>query len=780
MAKLSSILFNRAINQFLECDDLESKKGKQITEKISLSAKDFLEKIFVAITQAPEPQKAILIAICRKHVEGFSEAFFLDSLSHDETIFRRAASDILAKSKPLNSDKLLSRLKPGKASNTEIMALLRLQLKTLNPEKLVNTAVKLDDSYGVQLLKLAAESELPVDLDNLRFHPDKISDPTVRASLVRYLGNITQLAVVEMITRFLTDSNKMVVLEALSSLSHLNFRFDTAVILPFLADMNNVEQKLALEIIDKQADAALIPRLPPYLASKSQLINYMLYKIIASHATEEGLEGFLSQLEKQESWTREQVVNELQVLENENLSLVARGLCAHDDEFIRNSAQKFSGYQLDAGDLEKIGEFALNENWQVRQRAIQTLGKSANQQAIPVLQEVLVQWPDTANSVLEAVRLLGFSNGLEIAFQCLANAEVSVQRAALETIVAITTEQDAEDALENIVTCLPRLNQELKELANKILTEFATRFGLATAVFDTNLAPNPALGDTVGKRSGLPQLKPGSSWMDRYQVRKEIGQGSMGQVVLVEDEMIEELLILKFMHPELTIDKASRERFKREVKYARRVGHPNVIRVHDLLLKDDVCAISMEYFKSRGLEKFLGEGEYFDTREGLQILYQVSDGMAAAHDQSVIHRDLKPSNILINDKGLVKVADFGIASASSSADSTLTKTGSIIGSPAYLAPERAMAKEVDNRSDIYSLGVIAYYMFAGKLPYVGRPMDVLHKHREGNAAMVDEVNPAANSEVARLVKRMMAVEPDQRPQSMIEVRDDIKKILDSV
>ncbi|MCP4232428.1 MAG: protein kinase [Aestuariibacter sp.] len=779
MSKLNSILFNRTINQFLECEDLDSKKALSLAAKIRASAKDQLDKILVSITQADEPHKEVLKNICRASVEGFSEDFLLNNLSHDETIFRQSAADMLSQSQPVNAVKLFNRLHEKEASCAEIIELLKAQVSGLKPEDIINNALKLDGRDALELLALAEDSEQPVDLSALRFQPDKIGDTTFKAALVRYFGNVHQLAVVELIAKFLSDPSKLVILEVLKSLNKLNFRFDVAIVLPFLADMNSVEQKLAIELIEKQADAALLIKLPPFLSTKSPLINDALLNIIAGHATEESLEKLLYQLEAEDSWSRGHIVTSLQALSHEKLKRVARTLGANENEFVRSSAQKISGYQLDADDLEKIGEFALNENWQVRQRAIQTLGKSAQRGAIIVLKEVLKQWPDTAISVLDAVKLLGFSKGLEIAFKCIVNDEPSVQRVALETIALVTSEKHALKSRDGVVLGLPRLNLELTELAKQTIRELTLKFNLP-ALSGEKVEQDATEIVEVHTNSKLPDFKAGSTWMDRYHIKKVIGQGAMGRVVLAEDDVMEELLILKFMHPELTIDQESRERFKREVKYARRVGHPNVIRVHDLLFQGNVCAISMEYFKSRGLEKVLKQDQGFNTQPGLQILYQISDGMTAAHEQAVIHRDLKPSNVLIDEFSHVKIADFGIASASSGAESTLTQTGSIIGSPAYLAPERIAEMEADNRSDIYSLGVIAYFMFSGQLPYVGQPMAVLMQHREGKAPMVHEVNSSANIEVSRFIKKMMEVDPANRPQTMLEVRDELKTLLKSV
>jgi serine/threonine-protein kinase len=264
--------------------------------------------------------------------------------------------------------------------------------------------------------------------------------------------------------------------------------------------------------------------------------------------------------------------------------------------------------------------------------------------------------------------------------------------------------------------------------------------------------------------------------MDRFRITKEIGRGAMGRVMLVDDEVVGETLILKFMHPELTADVSSRERFLRELKYARKISHPNVIRIHDFMVKDGIAAISMEFFESLGLDAMIKGQRLKSVEETLHILYQVSDGMYAAHQQDVIHRDLKPSNILVNDKRLAKVVDFGIASASSEKEVTLTKTGMIIGTPAYLSPERAKGLEADHRSDIYALGIIAYAMFNGALPYSGEPISLLFQHIEGKATPLHRLDKGIPLGVSMLVEKMMAGDIDQRFQTMQDVRDTIKHL----
>ena len=693
----------------------------------------------------------------------------------------------MSNSTAIDSSRLFRRLHEPGASHEELINLLGSHKHLLKPEDIINHALKLDSHYAIQLLNLVESLDAPIDLSKLSLQIGKYDNPEFKTILLRYFGTVAQPQVALMLSRFLTDSNKVVVLQALQALNRLSVSFDASIILPFIESMSSVEQELAFAIIDKQANAGLVPHLSAYLTGKSSKKNDFFGRIIAEHTDKENFEYFLIRLSLEDDWIQQQSIVCLQKFPNENLSEVARELASHKQEFIRNTAQLLVINLLDDEDIEKIGEFALSDNWQARARAIQALAKSSNRASIPILKNVLKQWPDTAVLVLRAVNQLGFAQGLEIAFNCLKNPEANVQRAALETIESLTNEKHASNIRDNILWNIPGLTQELKGYARKLIEQATKDYGLSELeVDDKSIAsggfvdiPPTRNANPAANKSSLDILKPGSVWMDRYHIKKEIGRGAMGRVMLVEDEMVDESLIVKFMLPELTIDKQSTERFKREVKYSRKVGHPNVIRVHDLLIKDNICAISMEYFKSRGLDVVLKEHTYFDTRDGLKILYQIASGMAAAHEQAVIHRDLKPSNVLIDDSGHVKIVDFGIASASTSSDSTLTQTGSIIGSPAYLAPERANGKEADERSDIYSLGIVAYYMFTGQLPYSGKPMDVLAQHRDGKAPPINKVKNSVPAEIALLVSKMTAVNPAARQNSMVAVRNEIRGILDS-
>jgi serine/threonine-protein kinase len=213
------------------------------------------------------------------------------------------------------------------------------------------------------------------------------------------------------------------------------------------------------------------------------------------------------------------------------------------------------------------------------------------------------------------------------------------------------------------------------------------------------------------------------------------------------------------------------KRFVHELRYSRRITHKNVIRIYDFLYIGGGYAISMEYFPSHTLGAEIANEKPMRPRKAVGYATDICIGMSVAHQQGIIHRDLKPANILINDGGLLKIVDFGVAAAAKSGDTQLTKTGYVIGSPKYMAPEQILGKKVDERADIYSLGVILYEMLAGNPPYSrGDHMSVMYQHVQGKAPPLCEANPTVPAPLGDVVTKTMQVDKTKRYSSMEELR----------
>lgn len=265
-----------------------------------------------------------------------------------------------------------------------------------------------------------------------------------------------------------------------------------------------------------------------------------------------------------------------------------------------------------------------------------------------------------------------------------------------------------------------------------------------------------AMGDVVG---------------NRYRVERLLGRGGMGAVYLAHDEVLADLVALKIVSPAWAHDPHEMaKRFRQEASAARKVSSPNVIRIHDLgEAEGGLLYISMEYFSGKTLAEILSARGTIDTSEGRDILQQICDGLTAAHDVGVIHRDLKPQNVLVGERSAVKLIDFGLAKASSMAG--LTTTGMLLGTPHYMSPEQIRGREVDARSDIYSLGALIYHALLGRPPFDGdTPIAVTFAHLSEEPTAPKALRKSLSNELNDAILAALAKAPHDRPQSVKELR----------
>ena len=292
---------------------------------------------------------------------------------------------------------------------------------------------------------------------------------------------------------------------------------------------------------------------------------------------------------------------------------------------------------------------------------------------------------------------------------------------------------------------------------------------------DASIAQSARQAEASNKLD-ISSLKAGDIIEGRYKYIDKIGRGAFGTVLLMEDTVVDERLILKFLNPNVAQDEEVMKRFVHELRYSRKITHKNVIRIYDFLYIQGNYAISMEYFPSHTLGGEIVNEKPMELKRALGFGCDIATGMAVAHQVGIVHRDLKPANVLINQEGLLKIVDFGVAAAQREGDTQLTKTGYVIGSPKYMAPEQILGKKVDERADIYAVGVMLYEMLTGVPPYSrGDHMSVMYQHVQGKAKLPQEVNPALPLGLSEVVTRAMSVDKAKRFQTMDELRAALER-----
>ncbi|MFB0564351.1 MAG: protein kinase [Candidatus Aminicenantaceae bacterium] len=271
------------------------------------------------------------------------------------------------------------------------------------------------------------------------------------------------------------------------------------------------------------------------------------------------------------------------------------------------------------------------------------------------------------------------------------------------------------------------------------------------------------------------ELIRGTIFASRYEVIEELGKGGMGRVYRVEDKKINEEVALKLISPEVASDKETIERFSNELKMARKISHRNVCRMYDLGEVEGAHYITMEYVAGEDLKSFIRRSRQLTVGTSISIAKQVCEGLSEAHRLGILHRDLKPKNIMIDKEGNARIMDFGIAR--SLKQRGITGAGVMIGTPEYMSPEQVDGKDTDQRSDIYSLGIILYEMVTGKIPFEGEtPLSVAVKQKSEAPQEPKKFNSQIPDDLNQLILKCIKKNNEMRYQSAEELLSELINI----
>jgi serine/threonine protein kinase/tetratricopeptide (TPR) repeat protein len=277
---------------------------------------------------------------------------------------------------------------------------------------------------------------------------------------------------------------------------------------------------------------------------------------------------------------------------------------------------------------------------------------------------------------------------------------------------------------------------------------------------------------SVGGISAFQSLQPGVLFGGRYEILSVLGQGGMGAVYKARDRELDRLIALKVIRPELATDPAILLRFKQELILSRNITHKNVVRIYDLGEADGIRFISMEYVDGEDLRTLLRRQGKFPPKEAIAVVEQVCRALDSAHSEGVIHRDLKPQNIMRDKHGRIVVMDFGLAR--SLGDTGMTQTGAIVGTLEYMSPEQALGSTLDQRSDIFSVGLIFYELLTGKAPYeADTAIASLIKRTQERATPVSEIDAQIPGELSGIVSKCLERDLNERYQSASDLLADL-------
>ncbi len=272
-------------------------------------------------------------------------------------------------------------------------------------------------------------------------------------------------------------------------------------------------------------------------------------------------------------------------------------------------------------------------------------------------------------------------------------------------------------------------------------------------------------------------LSRGQKINERYEIIKTIGEGGMANVYLANDTILDRKVAIKVLRGDLSTDEKFIRRFKREALSVSNLSHPNIVEVYDVGEEDGNYYIVMEYIEGKTLKQLLQKRGALTLTEVIDIMSQLTDGLSHAHEAYIIHRDIKPQNIMIEDNGLIKITDFGIAMALNSTQ--LTQTNSVMGSVHYLPPEQANGKGSTIKSDIYSLGILMYELLTGSVPFKGdTAVEIALKHMKEKLPSVRKQNPTIPQSVENILLKATAKNPKNRYDNVREMYNDLQTAMD--
>ncbi|WP_455211191.1 HEAT repeat domain-containing protein [Kaarinaea lacus] len=794
MQLLNNIKANKAIATLLEEQSITSAESKQALQNLRKIGASAIPKLTEALStpQNTGVIESLLLSLLDKN----TLPHYLPALGSSNNIIVRSITKILCKSDAYDPNELLNLFLNSDTSKTALGEIITAHAADINFKDLIALLDKVSSTSRPIIYRII-DQHASADTIPLLVAKTKSNEPLVRAFIASALSRFNTKDSHNALVQLLSDPNKNVREASLRALGRLKAFDAVELICQMLMDPDLTVQSTAIETLIEINAPETFKYLIEVLQDESEYVRRAAVEVLNEIGDQRAIKDLLKALRDADWWVKVRAADALGTIGGPKVIDAVLVLIKDEDEFLRRTAVEILNNSKDQKAYDQLVEALEDEDWWVRERAVDALAALGDKRAVTPLVKMLEKTPEAALVIIKALASLGDKRAITPILKQLHFSDETICKEALSALKILTDREHVLD-VQSAITELAKVdNKSVRAMATETIKTLGERFGADPQAIESLLIDFENQ-DTVQsdyktdskpgqkpKKNGASQivmidaslLETDDTFTDRYRVIKQVGKGAFGVVVLVEDTVVKDQFILKFLSPHVAADENAVQRFTHELRYARKVTHENVIRIYDFITHGNNYAISMEYFPSHSLTYNIARYRKLDVPRGINILRQICDGMAAAQAVHVVHRDLKPGNILINKNGRVKIVDFGLAAAASKAGSRLTKTGILVGTPTYMAPEQVRGKTIDSRTDIYALGVIMYEMFTGSPPYTGEDsVGIMFQHVEGNPTPPRELNDDVPIELQKIILKAMAVKPDDRYQTFNELKTALESL----
>jgi serine/threonine-protein kinase len=676
-------------------------------------------------------------------------------------------------------------------SRARLEAILEAQIKHIQPSTLLRLLPDLGKearNSAIRLVDKVADQRILGELLQLSKNPEW----WIRMNVARLLSRLTGPVAMNALAKLVRDENAAVRLEAVQGVMRTKAVEAIPSLCTRLRDQDIKVQTAAIEALVALADVSAVPHLLDALKDESEYVRRGAVEVLNEVITPEAIKDLVNALRDADWWVRARSADALGTLGGPKVVDAVLGLIKDPDEFARRYAIEILNTVPDPRAVPVLIDALEDDDWWVRERAVDALGKAADPSAVEPLVLMMSRDARALPLCVRALGAIGSDSVIEPLCRLAESNDQETRREAIQALQAVGQRDRAEPARQIVIAALEKAGVRLTrgpkragsgrgpgtmevrvhETPAHLRGQTQTRSQALAPGSTTPEAPPPTRVN-MGEVKNFQKLAPGAELMGRFRVVQRIGGGGFGTVYLVEDLVVNEQMVLKILSTQLSLDPNMIRRFVQELKLTRRISHPNVIRIYDLVDLDGANAISMEHFAARDLGALLREDGPLSPARAMHIAEQTLEGLAAAHAAGILHRDIKPANLLVGEGDLVKIVDFGLASVGHSAHSRLTQSGILVGTPEYISPEQITGGEIDARCDLYSLGVVLYESMSGQQPFSGaNAVNVLFQHLEATVPPLSSVAAGIPAGVNDLVMKAMSRLLGDRPasaQAMLEM-----------